>query len=106
MTVTASQSLQGVMAKPFSVGLSPQELSEINLQEAELDFAKTEQKVVLDTISAYLNVIKAQQLRDLTGVNIEKTERLLEEVETKLDLGLLLNDLPNPNQLDQTSSIS
>ncbi|MGB4495434.1 MAG: TolC family protein, partial [Bacillota bacterium] len=84
MTVTASQSLQGVMAKPFSVGLSPQELSEISLQEAELDFAKTEQKVVLDTISAYLNVIKAQQLRDLTGVNIEKTERLLEEVETKL----------------------
>lgn len=103
MTVTASQSLQGVMAKPFSVGLSPQELSEINLQEAELDFAKTEQKVVLDTISAYLNVIKAQQLRDLTGVNIEKTERLLEEVETKLDLGLAtqLDLMRTQNQLDQ-----
>ena len=103
MTVTASQSLQGVMAKPFSVGLSPQELSEISLQEAELDFAKTEQKVVLDTISAYLNVIKAQQLRDLTGVNIEKTERLLEEVETKLDLGLAtqLDLMRTQNQLDQ-----
>ena len=38
VTVTVSQSLPGTMPEPFSVGLSPVELSEISLEEVELDF--------------------------------------------------------------------
>ena len=105
LTVTVSQSLPGVMREPFSVGLSPVELSEISLQEAELDLAKTRQKVVLDTIAAYLNVLKAQQLKNLSDGAHEKAARLLGEVERKLALGVAtqLDLLKAQNQLDQAA---
>lgn len=105
VTVTVSQSLPGVMPEPFSVGLSPVELSEISLQEVELDLAKTEQKVVLDTIAAYLNVLRLQQLKDLSNGAHEKAARLLDEVESKLALGVAtrLDLLKAQNQLDQAT---
>jgi outer membrane protein TolC len=105
VTVTVSQSLPGVMPEPFSVGLSPVELSEISLEEARLDLVKTEQKVVLDTITSYLNVLKLQQLKDLSGGAHEKAARLLDEVESKIALGVAaqLDLLKAQNQLDQAT---
>ena len=105
VTVTVSQSLPGIMPEPFSVGLSPVELSEISLEEVELDFVKIQQKVVLDTIASYLNVLKLQQLKDLSDGAHEKADRLLDEVESKLALGVAtrLDLLKAQNQLDQAT---
>jgi outer membrane protein len=105
VTVTVSQSLPGTMPEPFSVGLSPVELSEISLEEVELDFVKIQQKVVLDTIASYLNALKLQQLKDLSDGAHEKADRLLDEVESKLALGVAtrLDLLKAQNQLDQAT---
>lgn len=105
VTVTVSQSLPGIMPEPFRVGLSPVELAEISLQEGELDLAKTKQKILLDTIAAYLSILKIQQLRDLSEGAYEKAVRLLDEVKIKLSLGVAtqLDLLKAQNQLDQST---
>lgn len=103
--VTISQSLPGALPEPFSVGLSSVELATINLYETELDLAKTKQKVLLDTITAYLNVLKSEQLKDSNDSAYEKAARLLDEVESKLALGVAtqLDLLKAQNQLDQVT---
>jgi outer membrane protein len=103
--VTISQSLPGILPEPFSVGLSPIDLAAINLHEAELDLAKTKQKALLDTIAAYLNVLKLEQLKALSDSAHEKAARLLDEVESKLALGVAtqLDLLKARNQLDQAT---
>ena len=103
--VTISQSLPGILPEPFSVGLSPIDLATINLHEAELDFAKTKQKALLDTIAACLNVLKLEQLKALSDSAHEKAARLLDEVESKLALGVAtqLDLLKARNQLDQAT---
>lgn len=105
LRVTASQSVPGILPEPFSVGLSPSELAAINLDEAEFELIKTKQRVVLETISAYLNVLRAEQLKDLRDAAYERAKHLLDEVETKFTFGLAtqLDLLKAENQVDQAS---
>ncbi|MEW6230019.1 MAG: TolC family protein, partial [Bacillota bacterium] len=101
--VTASQTLPGVLPEPFSVGLSPTELAAIDLDEAERDLAKAKQNVTFNVISAYLNVLKAQQIKSLNDGALEKASSLLDEVRSKLNLGVAtqLDLMKAQSQLDQ-----
>ncbi|MGE5572269.1 MAG: TolC family protein [Bacteroidota bacterium] len=101
--VTASQTLPGVLPEPFGVGLSPAELAAIDLEGAELDLAKTRQNVMFNVISAYLNVLKAQQIESLNDGALEGASNFLDEVRSKLSLGVAtkLDLMKAQSQLDQ-----
>ena len=101
--VTASQTLPGVLPEPFSVGLSPAELAAIDLDEAALDLAKAKQNVMFNVISAYLNVLKAEQINSLNDGALEAAGSLLDEVRSKLNLGVAtqLDLMKAQSQFDQ-----
>jgi len=101
--VTASQTLPGILPAPFSVGLSPTELAAIDLDGAELDLARARQNVMFNVISAYLNVLKAQQIKSLNDGALEGASNFLDEVRSKLSLGVAtkLDLMKAESQLDQ-----
>lgn len=101
--LTVSQTLPGILPPPFSVGLSPAELAAIDLDEAELDEARARQNVTFNVISAYLNVLKAQQIKSLSDNALEAATSLVDEVRTKLTLGVAtkLDLMKAQSQLDQ-----
>ncbi|MBC7082913.1 MAG: TolC family protein [Firmicutes bacterium] len=101
--VAVSQTLPGILPAPFSVGLSPTELAAIDLDGAELDLAKARQNVVFSVISAYLNVLKAQQIKSLNDSALEGASNFLDEVRSKLSLGVAtkLDLMKAESQLDQ-----
>lgn len=101
--VTVSQTLPGILPAPFSVGLSPTELAAIDLDGAELDLARARQNVVFNVISAYLNVLKAQQIKSLNDGALEGASNFLDEVRSKLSLGVAtkLDLMKAESQLDQ-----
>ncbi|MEW5866425.1 MAG: TolC family protein [Bacillota bacterium] len=101
--VTASQTLPGVLPEPFGVGLSPAELAAIDLDGAELDLAKSKQNVMFNVISAYLNVLKAQQIKSLNDDALEGASSFLDEVRSKLNLGVAtqLDLMKAQSQFDQ-----
>ncbi|MGE5592270.1 MAG: TolC family protein [Betaproteobacteria bacterium] len=103
VSVTVSQTLPGVLPAPFSVGLSATQLAAIDLDGAELDLARTKQNVIFNVISAYLNVLKAQQMKSLSDGAVEAATSLVDEVNTKLALGVAtkLDLMKAESQLDQ-----
>lgn len=101
--ITASQTLPAVLPEPFAVGLSPAELAAINVDAAELDLTKTRQKVMFDVIAAYLNVLKSQQMKALSDGALERAGGFLDEVRSKLTLGVAtqLDLMKAQSQFDQ-----
>ncbi len=103
VSLTVTQSLPSWLPEPFGVGLSPLELATMNLQLAEIDLCKTEQKVLFDVTSAYLGVLRSEEMKALCDAAIEAAARFLDEVQSKLALGIAtdLDLMRAQNQLDQ-----
>ena len=103
VSVTVSQTLPGVLPAPFSVGLSATQLAAMDLDEAELELAKAKQNTMFNVISAYLGVLRAQQMRSLSDGSVESASNLVDEVNTKLALGVAtkLDLMKAESQLDQ-----
>ena len=62
-------------------------LAEINLQQASAIYAKTEQGVILDTIEAYLNVLKAGREVKLHARNLTRLEAHVKAAKIRVDAG-------------------
>ena len=62
-------------------------LAEINLQQASAIYAKTEQGVILDTIEAYLNVLKAGREVKLHASNLTRLEAHVKAAKIRVDAG-------------------
>tara|TARA_B100001093_G_C26787639_1_gene997409 strand:- start:277 stop:1650 length:1374 start_codon:yes stop_codon:yes gene_type:complete len=62
-------------------------LAEINLQQASAIYAKTEQGVILGTIEAYLNVLKAGREVRLHAVNLTRLEAHVKAAKIRVDAG-------------------
>ncbi|MCR4402934.1 MAG: TolC family protein [Firmicutes bacterium] len=101
--LTVSQTLPGLLPPPFSVGLSPAELAAVDVRQAELDAERTKQNVTYSVISAYLNVLRAQQIKALSDGAVEAATRLVHEGRTKLTLGVAtaLDLMKAESQLNQ-----
>ena len=62
-------------------------LAEINLQQASAIYAKTEQGVILGTIEAYLNVLKAGREVKLHARNLNRLEAHVKAAKIRVDAG-------------------
>jgi len=62
-------------------------LAEINLQQASAIYAKTEQGVILGTIEAYLNVLKAGREVKLHARNLTRLEAHVNAAKIRVDAG-------------------
>ena len=62
-------------------------LAEINLQQASAIYAKTEQGVILGTIEAYLNVLKAGREVRLHARNLTRLEAHVKAAKIRVDAG-------------------
>jgi outer membrane protein len=62
-------------------------LAEINLQQASAIYAKTEQGVILGTIEAYLNVLKAGREVKLHARNLTRLEARVNAAKIRVDAG-------------------
>ena len=59
------------------------------VESAEWDFASTEQQLIVRTVDAYLNVLRAQDLLDSAVAAEAAVKRQLEQVQQRFDVGLV-----------------
>ena len=59
------------------------------VESAEWNFASTEQQLIVRTVTAYLNVLRAEDLLDATEAAEAAVKRQLEQVQQRFDVGLV-----------------
>lgn len=63
--------------------------SQKGVESAEWGFASTEQQLIVRTVVAYLNVLRAEDLLDATEAAEAAVKRQLEQVQQRFDVGLV-----------------
>jgi outer membrane protein len=80
--------------------------SQKGVESAEWGFASTEQQLIVRTVVAYLNVLRAEDLLDATEAAEAAVKRQLEQVQQRFDVGLVaITEVLEPQAADYNAVV-